>query len=95
MIVPMICTNKHFMRYSLLKDRIFLLQPVSNINVSHRSDICCGGISKYLVKSHCAHCLLSCDDYNGALELLGQVLTTMRQILPADHADVAIGKLET
>ncbi|XP_062512019.1 uncharacterized protein LOC134187868 isoform X2 [Corticium candelabrum] len=41
-------------------------------------------------KFNCAGCLLSANDYNGALELLGQVLTTMRQTLPADHADIAI-----
>ena len=91
----MICTNEHFIKRSLLKDRISLLQSVSDINVLHRSNMHCCSVPIYLVKFNCAVCLLSVNDCNGARELLEQVLATMRQTLPADHVDVARGELQT
>ncbi len=51
--------------------------------------------SKYLVKFNSGNCLIYANDYNGAVELYGQALTAMRQALPADHVDVAMGELET
>ncbi len=59
---------------ALRKAEFVELSDLININSNlhqflRRSNMRCCSISKYLVKFHCARCLLSANDYNGALGL--------------------------